>query len=403
MPSFHNSYYAFIENNPNLFTTPGTGNAKHGQKTGFHYIPMKYLGYWLTKEQMLHLVTGNKAFKITGGSVEIMNMVPLTETLAIQQNATFSAFNNTMYAQCYQDTKNETDTQDVFVANHIYPLYYTEGLIPTNPESSTYNRYNLPQYNHRPIIKNPLGMWNPMIDAENMKILRAGQNVVKYDVAIDTPWMDTGAFIMSSVLYDNMPDGPYYDNDNNKFPVNTYAAQVECDQSLHLMELERWSNFNKFWHDMYSVPKAKDFIAPGVESVLEAGTLWTAMRKMEGKRPNEFPVKLSNIFIKMLPIWDSQNALIQTSSGVLIRRTLHYETMPGPRMNNRLAQYFPFLKEVHQRDVSEMAMTSTNYYNPFPVNKDTLPSHFDYSDTLVWKPLKLDDGETNLQYTITEI
>lgn len=80
---FSNTYMAYITNGPNQFNNQLTPV----QKTGYHYIPTNILGYWLKKNQLLKCVMGNKAFRVVKACVEIENMIPITETLAIQGNS----------------------------------------------------------------------------------------------------------------------------------------------------------------------------------------------------------------------------------------------------------------------------------------------------------------------------
>ena len=80
------------------------------------------------------LCTAGESFKCIGVSATVQNMIPLTEQVAIQGNATFTQFNNTMYALGFNDTMYDTPYN--YLTSADYPLQYP--LLPLLPTHRSY-------------------------------------------------------------------------------------------------------------------------------------------------------------------------------------------------------------------------------------------------------------------------
>jgi len=111
--TFHSFYFAYINNEPNLYdqtTHPDSGYI-WTQTTGWQFIPNQCIDDFMLPFQWYRLCTAGESFKCIGVSATVQNMIPLTEQVAIQGNATFTQFNNTMYALGFNDTMYDTRTR----------------------------------------------------------------------------------------------------------------------------------------------------------------------------------------------------------------------------------------------------------------------------------------------------
>ena len=111
--TFHNFSFYYISNKfnhydlqkVNIFTAD-----KHvpfdiyKQETGWQYIPNQRMDDWLLPYQWYRLTTSGRAWKVKSCKATVQNMIPITEQVAIQGNASFSSFNNTIYALGFNDT-----------------------------------------------------------------------------------------------------------------------------------------------------------------------------------------------------------------------------------------------------------------------------------------------------------
>lgn len=304
--TFTNSYYAYIENGKNEYA-PVTSAASVNPMiyfTGYHRIPNQVWADYMNPRQWFEMIYGSRALCIKSASIMISNMIPLTEQAAIQGNATFTTFNNTIYALCYEDNSYETDWEES--TDRPDRLWFREGL-----NMVTNTRYMLPTYTHSIVrtVANPdvvtcphAFAWDPLINAESIKELRPGKNAVQYHwSASEDRWINT--HLMQQFDPSHTPGTS---NTETWFSKNIYY------QNLANITPHMRVNFTAKMSDTNT--KGPAGLKP---AILTPSDPFTSYLK-----------PIPNWFIKMVPLFDAGHNLIKTTAQVLITTKLTVETLP---------------------------------------------------------------------------
>ena len=182
--TFNNFQYLYIGNNANAYDQTETRglNDYHWrtwkQTTGWHYIPNQKIDDWLLPYQWYRLTTSGQAFRLKSVKCTVSNMIPVTEQVSIQGNASFSSFNNTIYALGYNDTLY--DAPPNWPADDLYGLQYREGI---NPHTNV--RIQLPLYQYtgfnRQQAETAVLRWDPFQHPELLMELRPGKNAIEFN------------------------------------------------------------------------------------------------------------------------------------------------------------------------------------------------------------------------------
>jgi len=235
------------------------------------------------------LIFNSKAFCVTGVRCTVSNMIPLTEQTSIQGNATFTTFNNTIYAICYTDHEYETEWEEI-IGTNTDNFWHREGL--TNGA-----RFMLPTYTHGiwRTDSNPGNHynvyygWDPLIHAGELFELRPGKNAVSYD------WQATEKhFINTNVMQQFDPT----------WTPGPLGVATVYSQEMHLV-----NNSNVTPHGHLNRWIAQTDLNPASLSAWKKSAI-----QHPGIMEQQWSKPIPNWFIKMIPLFDSANALIKTTA-----------------------------------------------------------------------------------------
>lgn len=249
------------------------------------------------------------------------NMIPLTETMAIQGNTTFTAFNNTIYALGYADNRYETQLTDWSTMSHNFTLYQKEGCIK-DVTGAGLARMNLPVYKHPktgmpsniakfPIDGKPAGekqfpqaggtYWDPLNCPDELMELRPGKNAIQFQWTRrpdDTQEM----YSLNGNCYTNPAKRPTFESSKAAWEVvKAYIQNMDWGPTPLV---DAWAYNDQIWS---TVTHAHRFTWQDLDYSVR---LAPPFGMFNAKWP------IPNWFIKLLPLYDSNNALIQTTAQI---------------------------------------------------------------------------------------
>lgn len=368
-----NTWMCYIENNPYVYPTDHDNivSGSSAINTGWHIIPNILWRHFLTPKQWANLIISSEAYHVDSLSVEIFNMIPMTQQLAIQGNTVFTAFNNCIYALGYKDELYETNWEnwyDESLGDQNHNLLYKEGQVVQYNNTSKL-RYKLPVYQWHPpnartrsartyenwdgqtnqqsavfpggnsvtptkYYGRPSGvLWDPMNRPKHLMELRPGKNSIHYgweSHSCDSErWFNLDQLVW---WHPYTPEGPY-----RVGAVRPGENQLtnECDPDMLSSKFEQSP-----WVNDYTIPNWADLpICPMQwwwEEMRESiAPLHTEPGDMFTKRINEFFVGTEHecykygptqFFIKMIPLFDETGTHIRCSANVSVRTTLTLST-----------------------------------------------------------------------------
>nr|QBJ04589.1 NS1 [Tasmanian devil-associated chapparvovirus 3] len=347
--TYSNLQYAYIKNDPYVYPTDDSTSGSFlgtqlNTSTGWQIIPNLMWSHLLTPKDMCHLKVNYQAYSVKSISATVFNMIPLTETLAIQGNVTFAAFNNTIYAVGYTDDLYETSPFDWQTTAKNFNLAYKEGARYSGGGSQAAGNaacINLPTYNF--VISQPgfpgatLGrydglFWDPFNRPDKIMELRPGKNAIKFSwethEADKGIWynLDSLGFISTFKV-----DGVTNETQNNPLKITIDDGITASRNDMIYQPIVRT------WYLNYNLWKARGSnIGQMNPPPLPTG---------QASRTPVFGPKDSNIldtgpesqnykypptqwFIKLLPLYDANNALINTRAQIGILKTVVLEVKP---------------------------------------------------------------------------
>lgn len=333
--TFTNCTYAYIKNDPYKYPTKYDGQTTPVKtSTGWHIIPNQQYSDWLTPKQWFELMYKANSFALMSCSVTVQNMIPLTQNAAIQGTASFTAFNNTIYALGYTDNAYET----VWREEDKLTLWEREGVTYNGTGAPT--RYMIPQYDHVSWnfedIPNKAGyqsyFWDPLTLSEDLLELRPGKNAIKFSYttdkeifyntsmqqAFDPTWNPaTGTHKSASYGLSNEPTNNY--KTDNITPHNAVNAYINTQDDHPFCDTAnpRVSSQAPWNHIAIQKPTLRSHSQPCPQ--------W---------------------FIKMIPIFDENGALIQTTAQVCMYRKISFKITPKKNAIN-MPLYPQMTKEVN--------------------------------------------------------
>ncbi|QGW62417.1 putative structural protein VP [Syngnathus scovelli chapparvovirus] len=340
---FSNSYYAYIENQKNDYPDIGLERNPSEYQTGYHRIPNQYWASFLTPKDWFNLIYNNKAFRVVGARCTVSNMIPLTEQAAIQGNTTITTFNNTIYALCYTDNNYETEWEEP--AARDLSFMWREGL--TNGA-----RHMLPTYKHgiyrttTSQAHNVFYGWDPLCKAENILELRPGKNAVTFEWhAKEEIWLNTHMM--------------------QQFDP-THTPGIANTATVYSQEIHNQTHSNVTPHSHLNRWISQTDTAPAT------ARHWSKQAiQRPGIMEQQFRYPIPNWFIKMIPLFDSQNNLIKTTAQVLITMELTVDTIP-----QSLAINMPIIDDIIAPNHTPNSVPYCMFrYQPIiPINVGVLPA-----------------------------
>lgn len=315
--------YFYIKNDWNrLNFQPNTVKGCTRQQTGWHFIPNSRFCDYLNPAQWFDLVTNHETARLLDVECLAQNLIPLTDQLAIQQTTTFVSFNNTIYALCYSDDCNETVAQTNKQQN-AHPIHCREG-ISISATGDVSDKLYLPDYVH---YTPPLGtgaqnsvlpgknyFWDPLTRASKLQELRPGKNSVRFHWSVH----DMDKHIIWNLGLGSWTHPLEADSSTNTqvpqymdmIHYNTYTAQLT---PLSYAVADTFRN-------QYP-PDTKTGLYPiGNTQYDLQNALWASQ--------NGFKHPIQNWFIKMVPIFDSNKALLKHEAQICIVKRIRFEVTP---------------------------------------------------------------------------
>lgn len=340
MPTVSQIRYAYIKNDPNTYRVKKDATSGRACATGWHYIPANRLHYYFTPAKWQEIQRTCQTLTVKSITVKVSNMIPITTNVAINQNTTFSAFNNTIYALAYDDKDYVTrpTLPEPLEGKSWLNLWQREGVF-TGDDGTLSSTFQLPQYIHYnaefsnvdgQAIDSALTHWDPLSDAMNIMELRPGKNAVEFH------WQNERA-------------GPTMRLAGATFHGGPFTKTVSHPQPNDVDEVS-WQNYNVSIADSFKMPiserggMAQKQIRSNWNSLNQEQQNWRSSPSFRPKcDPMNFletfnirddvidPKPLPNWFIKMIPLFDKDHNVIRAEANILIQWICEYETTPLPQ------------------------------------------------------------------------
>nr|QKE54900.1 MAG: capsid protein [Parvoviridae sp.] len=370
--SISNTWMAYIGNQPYIYpndnkSTIGTGAIN----TGWHIIPNMLWEHFVTPKQWAEMIIKYEAYHVESIKIQVFNMIPMTQQLAIQGNTVFTAFNNCIYALGYKDELYETSWENWFSPdnqNKGHNLLYKEGL-RCNPGTDQKERLMLPRYawyppnsrvrgpctyenwdsdntiprmsavypagQAKPGYDNNYGdrpsgvIWDPLNRPKHLMELRPGKNSIGWSwechACDKDKWFN---FDQIAWWYPYTPEGPY--NVTHKRPGEyVMTSETDPDRLASRYENNPWINDYTIpnWGQIPVVPmmwwwkEMQESIAPLKES--NDVNRRRINQHFVGTEYECYKYGPTQFFIKLIPLFDGNGTHISTTANVSIQTTLN--------------------------------------------------------------------------------
>lgn len=406
-----NSYFCYITNTP--YSYPGDaadgiaivndpaniGNLKN-YNTGWHIIPTMLWKHFCTPKAWYEMQINYEAFSVTGYTVHVFNMVPLTTQLAIGGQSVFTAFNNCVYALGYQDKLYETSWHNYYfnMEQSDFNLLYKEGLQteyngdgnkkrfmlpiyawePNNTIGSATHTWNMHPYNQNANVEQgrfadgvypaygyqPSGLvWDPLCRPDEVMELRPGKNSIGY--TWERHQCDAGKWFNIDQIASWFPytaSGPYHWGHERpgEHPLSgmqdpsRLASKYQWNPWVMDYTIPNWADtpivpVQWWWKEM------QNSMCPiyGANTDLRLKYLNMFFAGTEKECYHYGPTQS---FIKMVPIITAENVNIECSAQVCVKTQLHLEVK-----KRRSAIYCPTWGPMPWRSVYSARRQSRNF------------------------------------------
>lgn len=268
------------------------------QNTGWHVIPNHNWRDLMTYKDWYHMSTNYEYVCPKSLTVQVQNLIPLTDDLSIAQDTTFMSFNNTIYALTYEDRLYETGIQEFADPK----IYYREGF-GYNVATGAIEKKYLPIYLHRlPALSGTTALvqafWDPLVHSSHLGELRPGKNSVTYNwsrhSADNDKWVCLNRFFRTDKEYDLTNKAVFAQNDTNynNSPI-TPGELWKQDPRNDTMYTSKAVEYKYYW---------------------------------------KYPIH--NMFIKMIPIMDSKGNLMKHEGQVVITTKFTLDVKKSTKANN---------------------------------------------------------------------
>ncbi|QBJ04595.1 VP1/VP2 [Tasmanian devil-associated chapparvovirus 6] len=379
MPEYTNCWQTYIESGFNLYPGGGTEPIKQSLAptsdfiTGWQILPQFLFKHFLTPKQWADFVIKHSTIKVLGYKTTLFNMIPMATQLNFQNTQAFTAFNNCIYGWVYQDNALEASYHNWWDASWKMNLAWKEGATYFTSEGKTPTRFKLPKYNWRPpqteesnpnsqsntceadagmvvgtkypgqsvwpykLEKNseflnwPSGIfWDPLNNAGDLLEIRPGKNAVT--VSWTNP--DPKEYNLDALrAMDGFAcTGPY-----QGYNRPTYFRQNKGSDPRLLSSERQYSLSDRMWEvNDYTIPTWEN------QPIIAGGWQWIELKNQiiqqfdsrfadfwfTGTEKETQTGGLPQTFIKLVPLLDDQNTLINLVAQVSVRQTLILEGKP---------------------------------------------------------------------------
>lgn len=323
MPVAKSIRYAYIKNDPNQYSKGKI------QVTGWHMIQNNRMFHYLNPKEWHRIYNTAQSMRVNSVSVKVMNMIPIINTVAISQNATFTSFNNTIYALAYDDKYLETEWQveEAQDESDWWQLWTREGVIP-NGTGGFSTKVKLPQYSHQKMgTDGDLCYWDPLANHQDVMELRPGKNAVEFKWVNKRPGptlVMRGA-VMHGSRYNRNKDTTEPNQVDDILFANTQTYTTGHPQVIS----EGGGKAAEYYQKNFQMTsKAAANWRAHINYRPNGDTLGLAETFGVFKNSMSDPSPLPNWFIKMIPLFDDQLNVISAEAQVLLEYTMDYEIVP---------------------------------------------------------------------------
>uniref|UniRef100_A0AAU7BB06 VP1 protein n=1 Tax=Cryptocentrus strigilliceps parvovirus TaxID=3156501 RepID=A0AAU7BB06_9VIRU len=294
----------YVDNSPYVYPNVEASELPATINTGWQVLPNQLLGHLISPLQWDILKQKSSSFGIRSIKQTLFNMIPLTETVAIQGNATFTAFNNTIFLEGYADKHYETAWFDWSATINNFLPFYKEGV---TYEAGAAAAMDLPKY----IAPRSVGatsrrnrmfnIWDPMVSYDDLMELRPGKNAISFNwVAADCDHkmynMDARYFTQPNSVCLNGTQGT----------MRKKGLSVDVPSLMQQQLASKHAGNSQFW---FRAKIARDNVGAAdpnfwlkMPLTVHEGTMYP---------PHQW-------FVKLIPLFDAANALIQTRAMVML-------------------------------------------------------------------------------------
>ncbi|AUW34322.1 capsid protein [Parvoviridae sp.] len=374
--TYRNVYCTYITNNPYNYPSTQSNTANAGEKinTGWHVLPNQLMQHFMTQGQWVDLINRSGTYSVKSIQMDIFNMIPMTETIAINGTTPFWAFNNCVYALAYADNLHETNYYNWMewqtgsgsssfrdnLPNTSPNLIYKEGkqctgagswvqqcpptysfMRPLYRVSSNNTWCNSNQsdgaglgvypslYSGNTIVPSA-AIWDPLNNPDELMELRPGKNSITFQHTIEnSPFFNSDMF---AYTWPYSATGPYQGNQR----PGCFQQTEECDPDELAARFEGANTYNDF-----TIPNYAN------QPVIPSGWWWHEMKSCIAdvphlRKPNEFwngterETTCSPIpqwFIKIIPLWRAsqlggQPSIVPCIAQVAVRTHITFEYTP---------------------------------------------------------------------------
>lgn len=361
-----NTWMCYIQNQPYIYPLDNKSTITSDPiNTGWHIFPNMLWKHFVTPKQWAELIIHYEAYHVQSMSIQIFNMIPMTQQLAIQGTTVFTAFNNCIYGMAYTDTLYETSWENWYRPDNDknLNLLYKEGQVCENGTTNK-KRKLLPIYAWTPPnsrarsarsyenwdqggnemsavypggygqavtkgAERPSGViWDPLNRPDEIKEIRPGKNSIGMSWE-SHPCDSERWFNLDQIAWWHpyTAEGPY--NVVHQRP-GTYQLTTENDPDM-LASLYEQSP----WIMDYTIPNWENVpIVPMQwwwKEMQESICPYTYQEKEQRARINQFFVGTESecykygptqMFIKMIPLFDANGTHISCTANISVQTTL---------------------------------------------------------------------------------
>lgn len=404
--SYSNCYISYIKNDPYAYPTDKNTVEETSSRidTGWQIIPNALFRHFMSPRQWAEMLIKYEAYRVTGCSATVFNMIPMTTQVAIQGTNLFTSFNNCIYAWGYHDELYETSMHDYLSAEaqekDNLNLVYKEGLYRWNSETNSdyWHQHLLPKYRWAvphvrtstdetwgndsitdcglgvyPTSGKPSGcIWDPLNRPEHLMELRPGKNSITFNW--DAHECDKHLWFNLDGIASWFPytaTGPYNASGNPRPGTYKLTTQMDPDRLSSRYQTGSIVGAHAYTND-YTIPNLRD------QPIVPCNWWWHEMRasivqEFGGKDNNvmaslkpdlwfpgteyetaKFPP--SQWFIKLVPLI-ANNTLVETYAQIAIKTTLRLQCKP-----RRSAIYCPTWGPFNWHDLYTASSRYINFH-----------------------------------------
>lgn len=363
--TYSNVFQAYITNHPYEYPPENADLVTDGYtvNTGYHILPTMLLRHYLTPKNWFDLHIKASHWKVLSTNTTCFNMIPMTMQLSFQGTQGFTSFNNSIYALGFTDKLYETNWYHWLGVDEGHErdspnLFYKEGMMPllngTQPQ-----RYMPPKFFWKypawrswndftwsndsglngqgiwPKEQKYAGLlWDPLNRPDEIIEFRPGKNAITFSWSVHEADKGKGWNMdQLAAWYPWSTDGPF----NAKHRPHTIKKTQENDPEIMTSQ---WQNYDSVdmrcgiidftlpnWSNQPIVPMGW-FLKEMEKSIIQPFTAQKPDLFFSGVEQNIFKYPPYQHFLKLVPLIDDDNHVINMSAQISIRNSITIEWEP---------------------------------------------------------------------------